>query len=230
MARGPQVLLIDADDTLWETNLRFRRTLDAFCGLVSPLGYSEEYVRREVDAAERARIPRGGYGEQKFLHTLEEVYLKLAGTYPDRKVVEEIARLARHLHGAPPRLLDGVLETLTYLAPRHRLFLFSKGDSNEQAHKVKASGLERFFAGWEIVPEKDAAAYRDLVERDGWKPEDVWMVGDSPRSDINPALSMGLNAVYIPAAQPWEYEEEEIRPGQGQLLILNSFRDLQNHF
>jgi hypothetical protein len=69
MRRQGQVLLIDADDTLWETNLRFRRTLDAFCELVAPLGYSDGHVRRAVDAAERARIPRSGYGEQKFLHT-----------------------------------------------------------------------------------------------------------------------------------------------------------------
>jgi putative hydrolase of the HAD superfamily len=230
MRRQGQVLLIDADDTLWETNLRFRRTLDAFCELVAPLGYSDGHVRRAVDAAERARIPRSGYGEQKFLHTLEEVYLKLAGNHPDRKVVEEIARLARHLHQAPLRLLDGVVDTLAYLAPRHRLFLFSKGDSKEQTRKVKESGVAQFFEHWEIVPEKNAAAYRAMVARDGWILKEVWMVGDSPRSDINPALSVGLNAVHIPADHRWEFEEEEIRPGPGQLLILDSFRQLQDHF
>jgi putative hydrolase of the HAD superfamily len=171
-----------------------------------------------VDAAERARIPRSGYGEQKFLHTLEEVYLKLAGNHPDRRVVEEIARLARHLHEAPLRLLDGVVDTLAYLAPRHRLFLFSKGDGEEQTRKVKESGVAQFFEHWE------------MVARDGWILKEVWMVGDSPRSDINPALSVGLNAVHIPADHRWEFEEEEIRPGPGQLLILDSFRQLQDHF
>jgi putative hydrolase of the HAD superfamily len=56
------------------------------------------------------------------------------------------------------------------------------------------------------------------------------MVGDSPRSDINPALSVGLNAVHIPADHRWEFEEEEIRPGPGRLLVLDSFRQLQDHF
>jgi putative hydrolase of the HAD superfamily len=95
---------------------------------------------------------------------------------------------------------------------------------------VKESGVAQFFEHWEIVPEKNAAAYRAMVARDGWILKEVWMVGDSPRSDINPALSVGLNAVHIPADHRWEFEEEEIRPGPGQLLILDSFRQLQDHF
>lgn len=231
MNRVGQILMIDADDTLWETNLRFQRTLDAFCRLVGPLGYSEVDVRRAVDHAERARIPRDGYGERKFLITLEEVYAKLAGSPPDQKQQEELRALARHLHEAPLRLLEGVEETLVYLAPRHRLFLFSKGDNDEQARKVRTSGLESYFEKWEIVPEKNEAAYREMVAREGWPPAQVWMVGDSPRSDINPSLSAGLNAVYIPAQSPWEYEHEEISGSEdGRLLILQSFPELQNHF
>lgn len=231
MRRIHQILLIDADDTLWETNLRFERTLGAFCRLLAPLGYGAEQVRREVDRAERARIPHSGYGERKFLSTLGEVFLKLAGTPPHQRQREEIRALARYLHEAPLRLLAGVAETLAYLAPRHRLFLFSKGDADEQAIKVKNSGLEEFFERWEIVPEKNEAAYRALVARDAWNPAAVWMVGDSPRSDINPALAAGLNAVYIPAEHRWEYEHEEIRESRNErLLVLQSFRELQEHF
>ncbi len=228
--RQRQILLIDADDTLWETNLRFERTLAAFYELLSPLGYSQEQVFREVDRAERARIPHGGYGEGKFLVTLEEVYRQLAGARAEESCLEQIRALSRHLHEAPLRVLDGVRETLAYLAPRHRLLMFTKGDAEEQARKVEASGLGDYFALREIVPEKNAAAYRALVARDRLSPAEVWMVGDSPRSDINPALEVGLNAVYIPSAHKWEYEHEEIRPGNGRLLILESFRDLREHF
>ncbi len=230
MPRERQTLLIDADDTLWETNRRFERTLDAYWQLVQPLGCSEEHVRREVDSAERARIPQSGYGETKFLVTLEEVHLQLAGPHAEPRVVMEIRRLARFLLGAPPRLHDGVVETLAYLSPRHRLVLFTKGDAEEQARKVTSSGLGRFFHRREIVPGKNIDAYRALVERDALEPERVWMVGDSPRSDINPALALGLNAVYIPVDHKWEYEHEEIRPGNGRLLILHSFRELRQHF
>lgn len=230
MPSGRQVLLIDADDTLWETNLRFKRTLAAFVELLAPLGHSPEFVRQQVDLAERTRIRHSGYGERKFLDTLEETYLALAGPRAQGAHLEEIRRLSRHLLEQPLRLFEGVRETLAYLAPRHRLLLFTKGEIEEQDGKVTATGLGEFFEAREVVPEKNATAYRALVERHGLAPGEVWMVGDSPRSDINPALAVGLNAVYIPAPDRWEYEHEEIRPGHGQLLILERFRDLQEYF
>lgn len=230
MEQTRQVVLIDADDTLWETNSNFERVYAAFADLVAPLGYTADFVRREVDRAEREAIRLHGYGARKFIRTLQEVYLKLAGHRAQDGEADKILRLSELLLELPPRLLDGVAETLAYLAPRHHLVLFTKGDAAEQAAKVDASGLRAHFQGCEIVPEKNAPAYRALVERHGWTPSRVWMVGNSPRSDINPALAAGLNAAFIPSALSWDYEHEEIRPGPGRLLRLQRFRDLRNHF
>lgn len=230
MQREGQVLLIDADDTLWENNRRFKRTTEAFVQLLAPLGYQADTVREQVNRTEAENIRRRGYGMMSFLNTLEEVYLKLAGQRAAPADREEIRRLAGPLVEEPLRLFAGVGETLGYLGGRHRLLLFSKGNAREQEGKVARSGLADHFEFCEIVAEKSAAAYRALVERHGWAPGSVWMVGDSPRSDINPALAAGLNAVYIPSPDPWEYEEEEIRPGSGELLVLKSFSELREHF
>lgn len=230
MRHQRQVLLIDADDTLWETNLRFERTLAGFIELVAPLGYAADFVRREVDQTEHRNILRRGYGTRSFLLTLEEVYLKLAGPRAQDNVREEIRRLSRILLPVPHRVFDGVVATLAYLKPRHRLFLLTKGNVEEQSAKLAASGLEGFFHGREIVAEKDASTYCALVERHGWNRSEVWMVGNSTRSDINPALAAGLNAVFIPSQVSWEYENQEIRPGAGRLLRIQQFTDLQKHF
>lgn len=234
MRHERQALLIDADDTLWETNLKFERTIGAFCQLIAPLGYPEDHVRRQVEAAERANIARRGYGARSFLLTLEEVYLSLAGHRALDTELEDIRRLARILVDEPMALFDGVAETLAYLAPRHRLLYFTKGDATEQARKLASSGLEKFFEAHEIVPEKNQAAYQALVARHALPPGATWMVGNSPRSDINPALAAGLNAVFIPSVHNWEYENEEIRRAPdgsgGLLLVLKNFSDLQEHF
>ena len=55
-------------------------------------------------------------------------------------------------------------------------------------------------------------------------------MGNSPRSDINPALEIGLGAVYIPHARTWTLETEEIRNGSGRLLVLERFAELTGHF
>ncbi len=64
----------------------------------------------------------------------------------------------------------------------------------------------------------------------GFDPERTWMIGNSPKSDINPALEAGLRAVFIPYAHTWTLEREEIRPVNGRLLTVERFPDLRRHF
>lgn len=225
-----QTILIDADDTLWENNVFFEKTIDDFLTLTEPLGYSREYSRRILNETERRNIRQHGYGTKSFCHSLEETYIKLAGQMAVRRTIEEIRSLVSVLEATPPQLVDGVPETLDYLAGRHRLILFTKGHAAEQAAKVERSGLQRFFAAIEIVVEKDATTYAGLVDQHRIVKTHGWMVGNSPRSDINPALQAGLNAVFIPHSSTWELEHESLQSGVGRLLVLAQFRQLREHF
>jgi putative hydrolase of the HAD superfamily len=90
--------------------------------------------------------------------------------------------------------------------------------------------LQGFFEFIEIVPEKDHVTYRSLVNKHKIVKSHGWMVGNSPRSDINPALQLGLNAVYIPNANTWMLEHEAVLSGPGKLVIVAAFRELRGHF
>jgi putative hydrolase of the HAD superfamily len=228
MAR--QTLLIDADDTLWENNVFFEQTIESFISLLEPFGFSRDYVRRILNVTERKNIRQHGYGVRSFGRSLEETYLKLAGNMARRETLGEVAGLVEGLERIPPRILDGVPETLAYLAERHRLILFTKGEAAEQAGKVERSGLQNFFEAIEITQEKDVSAFLRVVEQFRIVKSSAWMVGNSPRSDVNPAIEAGLNAVFIPRAATWQLEQAEVRNGTGKLLILTHFRELRQHF
>jgi putative hydrolase of the HAD superfamily len=132
----------------------------------------------------------------------------------------------------PIELIDGVEETLTLLAERHDLTLMTKGHPEEQRMKIDRSGLGGYFRHAAVVPEKDAAAYQSLVAQLEVDPARTWMIGNSPKSDINPALAVGLNTVFIPHHATWRLEHQEIdgEAGPGKLLVLERFRDLRMHF
>ena len=223
-------ILIDADDTLWENNVFFEKTIEEFLTLLEPFGYAPDYVRHILNETERRNIRQHGYGVRSFGRSLEETYMKLAGHRAERTAVEAIHYRVGELERTPPSILDGVVETLDYLAERHRLILFTKGEPAEQAAKVERSGLQIHFEAIEIVPEKNVATYRALVNRHHIVKSRGWMVGNSPRSDINPALEAGLNAVFIPHPATWVLEHEEVRSGAGRLVIVPSFRHLREHF
>lgn len=81
-----------------------------------------------------------------------------------------------------------------------------------------------------IVKEKDTPTYRSLLGELAVDPSRTWMIGNSPKSDVNPALEAGLNAVFIPHAHTWTLEREQVRPVDGRLLVLDRFSDLREHF
>ena len=228
MARN--TLLIDADDTLWENNIFFEKTIEHFITQLEHLGYTREYIRHILNETERRNIRQHGYGVRSFRRSLEVTYLKLAGNAARREIVQEIERMAVELEATPPHILDGVPETLAYLAKHHRLILLTKGEPAEQAGKVERSGLQSYFDAIEIVLEKDVGAYARMIEQFKIVKTHGWMVGNSPRSDINPALHAGLSAVFIPHAATLELEKCELESGGGKLLILTSFRELRTHF
>jgi putative hydrolase of the HAD superfamily len=228
MAR--QTLLIDADDTLWENNIFFEASIESFISQLEPLGYTREYSRHILNETERRNIRQHGYGVRSFGRSLEETYMKLAGNAAKREMVKWVTNLVSQMEKTPPHIMDGVPETLAYLSNRHRLILVTKGEAAEQAGKVERSGLQTHFEAIEIVAEKDGATYERIVKQFKVVKSNAWMVGNSPRSDINPALQVGLNAVFIPHCHTWELEKCEVESGLGKLLIVGSFGDLRAHF
>src|SRR5262249_16385574 len=112
----------------------------------------------------------------------------------------------------------------------HDLTLFTKGHPDEQKLKIDQSGLGRYFQHTAIVKEKDADAYRNLVGERGMEPDRTWMIGNSPKSDVNPALDARLNAVFVPHAHTWILEKQEIVPGKGRLVTVEAFGELMKIF
>ena len=129
-------------------------------------------------------------------------------------------------------LLPGVEATLEELSQRHRLILVTKGNEIEQTDKLQRSGLRPWFNAIEVLAEKNAPAYRALIAAHQCECESTWMIGNSPKSDINPALAAGLNAIFIPHDFTWvlEHEMVDAPTGSGQLMELGSFRELTSYF
>jgi putative hydrolase of the HAD superfamily len=227
-----QTLLIDADDTLWENNIYFERAIANFISFLNHHEYSPEQVREVLNDVERDCIVSHGYGLHSFSHALVQTFERVAVEPITPALHETISGFAHAIAEHPVEILHGVPETLQYLSTRHRLMLVTKGAPAEQSGKVERSGLKNYFAVVEIVAEKDAATYRTIMSKYDLPGHSTWMVGNSPKSDINPALAAGLNAVFVPHGQTWILEHEEVSEAQppNRLLIVETFAKLREHF
>jgi putative hydrolase of the HAD superfamily len=229
---GAQTLLIDADDTLWENNIYFERAIANFVSFLNHHEFSPLQVREVLNEVERECILSHGYGLRSFSHALVRTFERLAVEPITPALHETIRGFAHAIADHPIETLPEVPGTLQHLSQRHRLIMMTKGEPKEQSGKVERSGLQRYFSAVEIVAEKNVPAYQGIITKYSLPSDSTWMVGNSPKSDINPALASGLNAVFIPHGDTWVLEHEELATAQppGRLLTVERFGELTKYF
>jgi putative hydrolase of the HAD superfamily len=229
---GAQTLLIDADDTLWENNIYFERAIAKFISFLDHKEHSPEEVRLVLYEVERQNIVTHGYGLHSFAHALVATFERLSVEPITQELHDRIHGFAHEIAEHPVEIITGVPETLEYLGAKHHLILMTKGNFTEQTGKIERSGLKSYFSAVEVVPEKNVHTYRGVISKYGLAGESSWMVGNSPKSDINPALGAGINAVFVPHDNTWVLEHEEVASETNgrQLLQVARFSDLREHF
>jgi putative hydrolase of the HAD superfamily len=231
-SNGAQTLLIDADDTLWENNIYFERAIARFVSFLNHQEYSPEQVREVLNEVERECILKHGYGLHSFAHAFVDTFERLSVEPITPQLHARIQSFAHTVADHPVEILPEVPETLQHLANRHHLILVTKGAIAEQSGKIERSGLKEYFSAVEIVAEKDVEVYRTVVGKYDLSNDSTWMIGNSPKSDINPALAAGLNAVFVPHGNTWILEHDEVAEPTppSRLLTVEKFAQLREHF
>jgi putative hydrolase of the HAD superfamily len=232
MNTGRQTLLFDADDTLWENYIYFDRAIADFITFLDHKHHSPEEVREKLNCCETENIARMGYGLPSFELSLVHCFEDLAAVTLSAEQHARIRGFAHGIASQPVELLDRVAESLAVLQHRHELVLVTKGIPLEQLDKLRRSGLERYFSTVEVLAEKSPESYAALLKKHGWPRETCWMIGNSPKSDVQAPLAAGLNVVHIPHRQTWVLEHCEIaEPAPPQRLVkLQKFADLSGTF
>lgn len=221
-----EVVGIDADDTLWHSEVYFERTTRRFAELV------DRYVDVDVDAdvgatlaeVEHRNLARYGYGIKGYTLSMLEAAIEATDGAIGTDEVAQLLAAGRAMLDHPVDLLDGVDETVTALAGAgYRLVVVTKGDLHHQERKIAASGLADRFERLEIVSDKNPATYRRVVASMEVEPAAFAMVGNSVRSDVLPVLAIGAHAVHIPYHVTWAHEHVD---GGDPVETLESFRNL----
>lgn len=205
MLRDNQILIFDADDTLWECNTYFEQAIHAFIDMLHSEHLTREAIREVLDTFER----KNGYGARAFAQSMVETFRQLAPEN-DPGDEEKVEKLGLAILEQEMEPIPGVAETLAALRSHHTLLMFTKGDEEEQQIKINRSSLSDFFEFQIITDDKTVATYREIIDGLNLDPASTWMIGNSLRSDIQPALEAGINAIYVPNPHTWHMEHTEI--------------------
>lgn len=224
------LVLVDFDDTLVETAPRFERARRRLF---------ERLARADFDRAEAERVhhhdvdPRmrseHGIGPYRMPMAFAETYRALcgaAGCDVDPAVLADCQRLAADVAGTPP-VIDGALPALRRLAAAVPTAIYTQAsDSEYQLGCVRDAGAADLVGETRvrIVTIKTAGALRETLDHFGVAdPRRAWMVGNSIRSDINPALEVGVRPVLVEVDEPWQYDV--VDPLSNGFPVVGTFRE-----
>ena len=219
----PLTVAFDADDTLWHNEDLFQDVHRDYEELLSPWADATT-VDHRLHEIQMKNLPRFGYGVKSFTLSMIEAAVCISEGEVDASRIAMILGFGKRLLDRPVELIDGVEEVLDSLS-HHRLMVITKGDVHDQLAKVAASGLAERFWQVEVVADKDATVYRELLSRHGIDPSRFVMVGNSLRSDVLPVLELGGSAVHVPYHFTWRHEDDH-GGGDFEVATLGGLREL----
>jgi len=215
-----KIIGFDGDDTLWVNEPLYQDIEKKLCQLLKdylPAGQ----VSAELFKTEMSNLELYGYGAKGFMLSQIETAIRISKKQIPASVIDQIIDMGKQLLSNPVQLLDGVAEVLKELKQRYKLIVATKGDLLDQQRKLTQSGLIEHFHHIEIMSDKQAENYMQLFTNIAVEPQSFLMVGNSMKSDIQPILQMGGNAVYVPFHTTWQHEttDEEPQTGNNYLKV-----------
>jgi len=232
--RLPQLVLVDFDDTLVETAPAFHQARRALFERLAEEGFPLETIARvHYEEVEPELLALFGMGPFRLEPSFRDTYVRLcagAGSTPDPFVVDECGALGRDFMGHP-RLMEGALEALRRLSARFDTVLYSQASHPEyQLGRMRDAGVMDVLVEdrIRITPRKTVETFLEALGSFGLRnPKAALMIGNSMRSDINPALEAGSDAILVEPYEMWHYDD--VPPFSQRFLRFESFPGAVDH-
>lgn len=222
-----KIIGFDADDTLWQNENFYRQTENKFCDILRDYLPKEQVIKKLYDV-EMQNLALYGYGAKSFMLSMIEAAVEISQKNLSLFCINEIIILGKKLIDQPIILLESVETVLKTLFPKYKIILATKGDLLDQERKLKKSGLSDYFHHIEVMSDKQNENYKKLISHLDIKPEEFLMIGNSVKSDVQPLIEIGSNAIHVPYETTWEHEIVEGKLNSENCMKLENLIEVLN--
>lgn len=223
-------IIFDGDDTLWQTQPLYDKAVNKFLDFMQKIGLDRELAKVKLVKKEAINIKKLGFSKERFPLSMVNVYEELSRQNhqkPDGKTLSKIRRIGVSVFDQKTPSMRNVKIVLNELRENYRLFLFTAGDREIQNKRVNDIGIANYFESIIITDQKNEKQFKQVIRSKKLKPQYTYMVGNSLRSDINPALNAGINAIWL-AGDSWEYDKDK-KPNK-EFRRINNLEELTHIF
>ena len=204
-------IIFDGDDTLWETMPLYTKAKNKYFQLMKNEGVGYESFADRFEGIDNDNVSKYGFSRLRFPQSMVDAYRDACcrcARVADADIENEVRRIGESVFSEPVLLLDSAKEVVEQLRNDFRLVLVTKGDREVQKQRITQSGLEYCFDATYIVDTKTQETFIKVLDEQTLDRYGSWSIGNSVKSDINPAIAAGLRAIWIPY-ETWKHETGE---------------------
>jgi putative hydrolase of the HAD superfamily len=222
------LVVFDGDDTLWFVEPLYDTARALVAEFVEKKGLDVDHWESLQKSIDVQNVAAMGVSRNRFPSSCLEAYEQAAAEFgivvrgQDR---DEVLRRAVSVFESTALLAASTHDVLRQLRAFCDLALLTKGDPEIQERRIGHAGLTKSFDRIYIVEDKHEASFWRVLRDFDRDPADAWSVGNSLASDINPALWLGMSAIWIDA-HVWEHERRESSPLYEHVHIAGSLADV----
>lgn len=231
-----QQLIFDMDDTLIYCNKYFDMILQEFATLVQswlgPERITTDEIRAKQVEIDVAGVHQIGFASTHFPQSLIDTYKYFAHLldHPvSEREITQLNQLGLSVYDQSIEPYPGMVETLETLKEQgHQLYLYTGGETKIQQRKIEQMKLGAYFDDRIYIRQhKNVKALEEIIHQHRMERSRTWMIGNSLRTDIEPALLAGINSIYIKRPDEWAYNLVELksRP-EAVMYTISSLEDV----
>lgn len=207
-------LIFDGDDTLWQTHFLYEEAKTQAAILLNDgrLKIDRDTFAQKVNEFSVDFGNRHGFINTRFPTALTEAYKDFCKQQQvdfDESTFEQLWRLGASVATKPPKLMPQAREVLMSLSAKYECILYTLGDREQQLYRLNTVSLAPYFKHVFIVLRKDETALLRILSELNLDPLLTWMIGNSARADIEPALKLGLNCIWF-HTEHWLFDDAYI--------------------
>lgn len=220
-----QAVIFDFDDTLVYTNRVFEQVKQSYYAKMKDLGLFDHELPAVLNYFDLENVKYfKGLAKECFPWALRQTYgeyCRRKNLPIDEKTGSDLEAMGWEINDLPVCPVPGAQALLKDLQADYYLFLLTQGDLDIQQKRVEKSGLLGFFEKLLIFHRKDSSSFAYPVLGKGLALDQSWSLGNSLRSDIMPAVRVGMKAIHV-KADCWDYEHVS---GQGFYYQVDALAD-----
>lgn len=231
-----QQIIFDLDDTLVHCNRYFDQILDQFTELLSSWFVNTRITAPEIRdkqiEIDVAGVEQTGFISTHFPQSLIETYRYFSQLLSlDAGVAEEeqLRKLGMSVYDQEIEAYPGMTQTLNLLRSQgHQLHLYTGGESVIQQRKIDQMRLTDYFGERIYIRQhKNVDALEEILSSSLFDRSRTWMIGNSLRTDIMPALAAGIHSIYIKRPNEWSFNLVELKQDtQSEMYTISALEEI----